>query len=177
MPFCTFFNSFHSRIICAKCDCNWSCISWKCKLLNVVDVFSLFCNYLPFIWKKDLNPFNVRMICWNLLRFKELLNVIKLFRRYLFLEKDMILHFKETWIPFTKEVWLKLAQWFRRRFLNFHMYFHYFTFMRMTLHLDKLKPPSPKDDLCHVCLKFDQWFWRKRWKWEVYRQTDDRRSE
>ena len=154
MPFCTFFNSFHPRITCAKFYWNWACNSWKGKLLNVVDVFTLFCNYLPFIWKKDLNPFNVRMICWNLLRFKKLLNVINLFswfRRYLFLEKDMILHFKETWIPFTQEVWLKLAQSFWRRFLNFLN----FTFMRMTLHLDKLEPPSPKDDLCHVCLKLD----------------------
>ena len=30
----------------------------------------------------------------------------------------------------------------------------------MTLHLDKLESPLPKDALCHVWLKFTQWFWR-----------------
>jgi hypothetical protein len=30
------------------------------------------------------------------------------------------------------------------------------------LHLYKLEFPHPKDDLCQVCLKLAQWFWRRR---------------
>jgi hypothetical protein len=30
-----------------------------------------------------------------------------------------------------------------------------------SLHLDKLKSPLLKDDLCQVCLKLAQWFWRR----------------
>ena len=33
---------------------------------------------------------------------------------------------------------------------------------RMTLHLNKLKFFSPKNALCQVWLKLDQWFWRRR---------------
>ena len=32
----------------------------------------------------------------------------------------------------------------------------------MVLYLKKLKSPSPKDALCQYCLKFAQWFWRRR---------------
>jgi hypothetical protein len=28
--------------------------------------------------------------------------------------------------------------------------------------LNKLESPTPKDDLCHIWLKLDQWFWRRR---------------
>ena len=31
----------------------------------------------------------------------------------------------------------------------------------VALHLNKLKPPSPKDALCQVWLKLAQWFWRR----------------
>ena len=31
----------------------------------------------------------------------------------------------------------------------------------MTLHLNKLESPSPKDALCQVWLKLACWFWRK----------------
>jgi hypothetical protein len=30
------------------------------------------------------------------------------------------------------------------------------------LHLNKLKSPPPKDNLCQVWLKLAQWFWRRR---------------
>jgi hypothetical protein len=30
------------------------------------------------------------------------------------------------------------------------------------LHLNKLKSPTPKDDLCQVYLKLAQWFWRRK---------------
>ena len=32
----------------------------------------------------------------------------------------------------------------------------------LVLHLNKLESPSPKDALCQVGLKLDQWFWRRR---------------
>ena len=32
----------------------------------------------------------------------------------------------------------------------------------VALHLNKLESPSPKDALCQVWLKLDQWFWRRR---------------
>ena len=30
------------------------------------------------------------------------------------------------------------------------------------LHVKKLESPSPKNALCQVCMKFAQWFWRRR---------------
>ena len=38
----------------------------------------------------------------------------------------------------------------------------------VALHLNKLKPPSPKDALCQVWLKLAQWFWRRKWKCEKF---------
>ena len=66
------------------------------------------------------------------------------------------------------QVWLKLVQWFlKRRFLNFVKVFllfrNYFHLERGTaLHLYKFEPPSPKNALCQVWLKFIQWFMRRR---------------
>ena len=75
-------------------------------------------------------------------------------------------------------------------FLISLVYFCYFVIMfpferGVTLHLNKLKYPLPKDVLCLLWLKL--WFWRRRWKCEKLtlrqtdretdRQTDDMRSE
>ena len=54
--------------------------------------------------------------------------------------------------------------------------------IRGALHLNKLIYPSPKDDLCQVWLKLARWFWRRRWKCEMFTdgQTDrrtDRQTE
>ena len=66
------------------------------------------------------------------------------------------------------QVWLKLAQWSRRRkfFEISLMYFHYFVIIS---HWKKVKPllcthlnSSPTNALCQVWLKFVLWFWRRR---------------
>ena len=44
----------------------------------------------------------------------------------------------------------------------------------MTLNLNKFKSPLPKDAWCQVWLKLDQWFWRRRWKFE--KKTDGRQA-
>ena len=72
------------------------------------------------------------------------------------------------------QVWLKLAQWFWRRFLKFFKYFLLFCHY-LPLEKDghfiwkKLDFPLPKDTLCQIQLKLIQWS-RKRGKkmWKVY---------
>ena len=68
------------------------------------------------------------------------------------------------------QVWLKLDQWFWRRFLKvvnlFLLFPNYLPFGKgMALHLNKFESPSSKNTLCQVWLKLDQWFWRRRF-WE-----------
>ena len=50
----------------------------------------------------------------------------------------------------------------KKFFLN--LFFRYYLPLERgnTLHLNKLKSPSHKDDLCQVWLKLVQWFWRRR---------------
>jgi hypothetical protein len=63
---------------------------------------------------------------------------------------------------------LDLGSWFwRRRFSkNFSVFllFRYYLPLERgnPLHLNKLEYPTPKDDLCQVWLKLEQWFWRRR---------------
>ena len=84
----------------------------------------------------------------------------------------MILHLNKLESPSSSDtlcqVWLKLAQWFLRiRFLKvvnlFLLFPNYLPFWKgVTLHLNKLESPLPKDTLCQVWLKLAQWFWRRR---------------
>ena len=66
------------------------------------------------------------------------------------------------------QVWLKLVLWlYRRRFSNFisvcSLFCEHLPLENGgTLHLNNLKYPSPKEDLCQVWLKLAQWFWRRR---------------
>ena len=92
-------------------------------------------------------------------------------RDYLPLEKGVALHLNKLEFPSPKDalcqIWLKLAQRFWRRFLNFvnvFSLFHNYLPLKEggALHLIKLKFPSPKDALCQVWLKLTQWFWRRR---------------
>ena len=75
------------------------------------------------------------------------------------------------------QVMLKLALWFlRRTFFNlvnvFLLFPDYLPLGKgRAIHLNKLEPPSPKDALCQVWLKFAQWFWKGRWKFTVRRTT------
>ena len=81
----------------------------------------------PFIWR-NLNPLHPRMLCakigWNWLSasgefFFNFINAFSLFRNYLPLERDGVLHLNKLESPSPKDalcqVWLKLAQCFRRR--------------------------------------------------------------
>ena len=77
----------------------------------------------------------------------------------------MVLHFKKLESPSPKDalcqVWLKLAQWFWRRFLNFVNVFSLFhNYLPLekggALHLNTLESPSAKDALCQVWLKLAQ---------------------
>ena len=85
---------------------------------------------------------------------------------------------KGSWIPFTHGCfvpnWLKSAQQFWRRFLNFikvFWLFHNFLPLKKgrALHLHKIESSSPKEVLCQVWLKLAQRFWRRRWKCEKFK--------
>ena len=130
-----------------------------------------------------MNPLHPRMLCtcqdclklaqlfWRR-RFFNFVNVFLLFHNYLPLEKGKVLHLNKLESPLPKDalcqVWLKLAQWFwRRRFFNcinvFSLFCNYLPLEKGgALHLYKLESPLPKDALCQVWLKLDQWFWRRR---------------
>ena len=78
---------------------------------------------------------------------------------YLCYENWTVLHLNKLESPSPKDalckVWLKLAQWFLRRFLNvvnvFSLFGNYFPLEKGGgLHLNKLESPSPKDALCKV---------------------------
>ena len=67
------------------------------------------------------------------------------------------------------QLWLKMAQWFWKRFLSFINVFTLFrNYMYLplerggALHLNKPESPSPKNALCQVWLKLAQWFWRRK---------------
>ena len=99
---------------------------------------------------------------------------------YLLYESWMVLHLNKLEYPSPKDalwqVWLKLVQWFLRRFLNFvnvFSLFHNYVSLEKggALHLNKLESPSPKDALCQVWLKLVRWFLRRRWKCEKYTTT------
>ena len=117
--------------------------------------------------------------------FLNFANVFSLFRNYLPLEKGRALHLNKLESPLLKDalcqVWLKLAQWFWRRIIFFLILsplgkvnlccckMKYLMFKML-----KRLSPSPKDALCQVWLKLAQWFWRRRWKCEKFR---DRRTD
>ena len=114
----------------------------------------------------------LKLALWFLRRrFLELVNVFSLFRHYLPLEKGVALHSKKCESPSPKyalcQVWLKLAQWFLRRcfkFVNvFSLFRNYLPLEKgVALHSKKCESPSPKDALCQVWLKLDQWFLSRR---------------
>ena len=65
------------------------------------------------------------------------------------------------------QVWLKMFQWFWRRFLKvlnvFLLLPNYLPFKNgVALHLNKLDSLSPKNALCQFWLKLARWFWRRR---------------
>ena len=127
-------NPIHPRMLCAKFGWNWpSGSGGEDFLISSMN----FCYFLiispwkrigPFIWTK-LNPLHPKLLCakfgWNMgewfwrRRFLNFVNVFSLFRNYLPSEKGGALHLKKLESPSPKDalfqVWLKLAQLFRRR--------------------------------------------------------------
>ena len=120
---------------------NWLSGSWEKISLNFVNVFLLFCYYLPL--EKDAvlylnkleSPSPKDALCqvWLMLahwflrrRFLNFVNAFSLFRNYLPWEKSG------------------------------------------ALQLNKLKFPAPLDTLYQVWLKLVQWFWRRRRKCEKF---------
>jgi hypothetical protein len=79
------------------------------------------------------------------------------------------------------QVWLKLGCWFwRRRFLKiFSVLLLFCDYLPLgksnPLHFITLESPPPKNDLCQVCLKLAQWFWRRSRNCKSL-QTDGRRT-
>ena len=114
---------------------------------------------------------------WFWRRVFKVFNVFLLFHSYLPFEKRVTLHLiKKLELSSPKDalcqVWLKLDQWFWRRFLKFVdlflLFLNYLQFeMGMSLHLNKLECPSLKDTLCQILLKLAHWFWRGRFSAQV----------
>ena len=105
--------------------------------------------------------------------FKKVFNhVFSLFCNYLLLRRGWLFIWKKLESSSPEDafcqVWFKMAQWFwRRRFLkilNVLLLFHnYLPFEKgVVLHLNKLESPSPKNALCQVWMKLEQWIWRRR---------------
>ena len=112
---------------------------WRRRLLEFVDVFSLFRIYLPLKKGRALHlnklesPLPKDDLCqvWLKLaqsfwrrRFLKFVNVFVLIRNYLPLEKAESFHFNKHVFPSSEDAlcqdWLKFAQWLRRRrFLKF----------------------------------------------------------
>ena len=123
-------NSFHPRILLAKFGWNWP-NSW---FLKDHTLFLHFCDYLPFEEGQALSlnqldtpsPKDDKYQVWMKLdqwfwrrRFLNIFSVFLHFRYYLPLEMTDGHHLNKSESPSPKDdlcqVWLKLAQWFRRR--------------------------------------------------------------
>ena len=111
---------------------------WRRIFFYFVNVCSLFCNYLPLEKGRTLNLNKVESlshkvaVCQVLLKFAQwfwrrrvlnFVNVFLLFRNYFPLKEGRALFLNKTDSPLPEDaycqVWLKLAQWFSRRFFNF----------------------------------------------------------
>ena len=113
----------------------------------------------------------LKLVQWFLRkRLLNFFNVFLLFHNYLPSEKGRVLHLNKLESPSPKDAlcqdWLKLVQWFFRRFLifvNVILLFHNYLPLEKgrAFHLNKLETPSPNDALCEVWLKLVQWFLRR----------------
>ena len=104
-------------------------------------------------------------------RFLNFVSVFLLFQNFLPLEKSAVLHLYKIEFPSPKDalcqVWLKLAERLKRRFLNFVNVFLLFPNYlplekNVALHLTKFESSSPKEALCQVWLRLALLFWRRR---------------
>jgi hypothetical protein len=150
----------------------------------------------PFIWT-NLNPLSPGwfVICLHV-KIDPVVSEYKIFkwphRIFIFLWLSPLWKghdplFVQTWIPFLQfkdnlhQVWLKLAHWFLRRFLDIccvFLLFRYYLLLQ-NLHVKKLESPPLKDDLYQVWFQLDQWFCRRSRKCkslQIDRRTDGRRD-
>ena len=75
--FKTNLNSFYPRMLCVKFGWNWPSAQFWRRILNFVNIFSIFCYYLapgkrvwPIFWS-NWNPFHPRMPCTNLVEISQ----------------------------------------------------------------------------------------------------------
>jgi hypothetical protein len=91
---------------------------------------------------------------------------------YLSSEEDLALYLNNLEFLLSKanlyQVWLKLASWFWRRFLNIcSVYLKYTRFYYLplekdnSLHLNNIRSPLFKEILCQVLSNLVLWFWRR----------------
>ena len=88
-------------------------------------------------------------------------------RAWLHLRKKTNLNYLHPRMLCAKFSWKWLSGSGEEDFLISSMYFLLFRIYLPlekggALHLNKLKSPSPKDALCEVWLKLDQWFWKRK---------------
>ena len=105
------------------------------------------------------------MLCtkfgWNFV------NIFKLFRYHLPLEKDLALHLYKLEFPSHKVALYqdssKLTKWFWRSFVNVYLIFPNYLLLEkgVALYLKKLESFSTKVALCQVWLKLAHCFWRE----------------
>ena len=161
----------------AKFVWNWPSGYGEDDFLNFINVYRYFVKLSPLgkgrgpSFVQTWIPFTqgcfvsslVKIGSVDLEKKKYFVHVFLLFRYYLPLEKGRGLHLKKLESPSSKDalcqVWIKLAQWFWRRFLNFVNVFSLFpNYLPLekggALHLKKLESPSPR----MFCAKFG-WNW------------------
>ena len=169
------------RMLCAKFCWNWPSGSREedFKILTMYFhyfvIISPWKNVGPFICKKKPRPpFSQGWIESSLVEIGSVVLEMKIFKFrqcYLPLVKSMVIHLKKLESPSPKDafcqVWLKLAQWFWRMFLNFINVF--FSILWLSL-LWKMWGPSfeqywilfTQGCIVPSLVKSAQWFWRRR---------------
>ena len=177
----------HPKMPCAKFGWNWLSGSGEEDFL----ILSMYFSYFIIIssWKghcpsfeQNWIPFTQGCLVLSLVDIgsvvfeKKIFKISSIYFRYFLIispwKRAGALHLKKLEPPLPKDalcqVWLNLAQWFRRgRFLYFvnvlSLFRNYLPLEKVgALHLNKVESPSLKDSLCKVWLKLAQWFWRRR---------------
>ena len=147
---------------------------WRRRFFNLINVFSLFHNYLPlemggaFLLNKLESPSLKDTLCQIWLKLAQLfwrrrvlnfINVFSLFRNYISLWKRAVPFIWKNLNPLHPGILCAKFGWNwpsgsgEQNFLISSMYFHYFVLISPLKkggahHLNKLESPSPKDALC-----------------------------
>ena len=149
----------------------------------------------PFIWT-NLNPLHPRMhcakFCWNWSsgsgeRYFKFVNVFLLFGNYLPFEKGGALYLNKLESSSPKnalyQVWLKLAQWFRRRRYIFFNVVNVFSLFGIylplekggTLHLNKLESLHPRIHCAKLGWNWPSCSGEEDKLWKVYDNNNQQR--